>query len=748
MRAVNSSDPEKLKDTSELLARSLAIKLDPKCFDKETEQQAPCLMQDQDSLILNDGHSTSIVEALTSGPAGDLGMQLSYTPQANYGYYSPYIASAMDIARILDSFHTAQYQYIPALATQHGDQLFLMLNTPPSFHNPKSVLVVALPAVESPQPPPLHPVDPKEVYCAEKTSLILPVEGAPLVFSTGYAHDVTLHLTGKDAKVIDIPAKADPEKGGFVVDTKGLSSAKFGDSVNASVHGFWGFEKYDGPAFQLESSHPQKWELSSADEGSLIVGREQVVHLQAENAGCVDSILLKDPSGKELKASWKTTKPNELEVTLPLKEAHPGALTLMVQQFGVGQAENVPLHAFSEAGHLDNFTLHAGDVSGLLKGSRLDEVAGLSLKGIEFTPGKFTSASAGDELRMTAKDGKAAAALKQGDSVTAKVTLKDGRTLDLAATIDEPRPSVALIGKSVQPSAANAGSNIQLADQEELPQDAKLTFSVRAQSPPAFARGEKLEVATADGTFTTTLSLENGGLTLEDAKVALATLDPAKLFGPSAFGPLQFRVVTGGATGDWQPLATLVRLPVLRDLKCPSEPDQACRLSGSNLFLVDAVASDAKFDHPVEVPEGFPGYVLPVPHPVGGQLYVKLRDDPSIVNQVTLAAQEPPKPPVHAEKHAPPRPAYNGDQAISGNSEAESPSPTGAQTNGNGSSKGETAKPETVQPPSGQAQSPSPSQPPQSIAQPSGAPQPQGNYQQKQTTQPAAGSASAPAPQF
>ena len=80
---------------------------------------------------------------------------------ARYGYYSPYIASVLDIARIMGSFTTAQYQYIPALASQHGDQLALTLNTPPSFHDPKSVLVAALPAVEQPQLPPLHAVNPE-----------------------------------------------------------------------------------------------------------------------------------------------------------------------------------------------------------------------------------------------------------------------------------------------------------------------------------------------------------------------------------------------------------------------------------------------------------------------------------------------------------------------------------------------------------------------------------------------------------
>jgi len=69
------------------------------------------------------------VEALTSGPGSDLAMEASYTPQLSYGYYSPYIASILDIARIMDSFHIAQYQYIPALASQQGDKIALTLNT-------------------------------------------------------------------------------------------------------------------------------------------------------------------------------------------------------------------------------------------------------------------------------------------------------------------------------------------------------------------------------------------------------------------------------------------------------------------------------------------------------------------------------------------------------------------------------------------------------------------------------------------
>ena len=57
-------------------------------------------------------------------------------------------------------------------------------------------------------------------------------------------------------------------------------------------------------------------------------------------------------------------------------------------------------------------------------------------------------------------------------------------------------------------------------------------------------------------------------------------------------------------------------------------PELACKLSGSNLFLIDSIADDPQFTHPVKVPDGFLGAALPVPHPKAGSLYVKLRTIP------------------------------------------------------------------------------------------------------------------------
>jgi hypothetical protein len=661
IHGLNDADPSKLAEAAPLLARSLAIKVDPKCLDRIPELQAPCLTQGHESLILNDGHSTSIVEALTSGPGSDLAMEASYTPQLSYGYYSPYIASVMDIARIMDSFRTAQYQYIPALASPRGDKLALTLNTAPSFHNPQSVLVVALPAVEQPQLPPLHAVDPKEIYCAGKTILVLPVDGAPLVFSTSYAHDVVLSLTANDGHSMDLPVTADAAQGGYVVDTSALHSASLGDSVHATLRGFWGFEPYHGPGFLLMNAHAKTWELAAGDEDALVVGRQDTVHLRADSVGCIDGIMLKDPAGKELKVDWKTVKPNELEVKLPLQEAKPGAMTLMVTEFGVNQPQPISIQAFSEAGHFDGFDIHAGDVQGMLKGSRLDEVATLSMKNLIFVPGDLSTRNGNDELPMVAQDAQAAASLKPEHGIAAKITLKDGRVLPLIASVDTPRPRVTLIGKSVQPSPSSKDSNIQLADQGELPQDAALTFALRTQWPAAFSHDETIDVATNDESFATLLSFGNGGMTLENAQVVVATLNPAKAFGASAFGPLQFRVVAKGIAGDWQPLGNLVRLPVLRDLTCPATPELACKLSGSNLYLVDSVSNDSGFTHPVQVPDGFLGSALPVPHPSGGPLYVKLRDDPAVVNPTTLETQQMPPSPHDLERANARQPALSTD---------------------------------------------------------------------------------------
>jgi hypothetical protein len=127
-----------------------------------------------------------------------------------------------------------------------------------------------------------------------------------------------------------------------------------------------------------------------------------------------------------------------------------------------------------------------------------------------------------------------------------------------------------LLSKNVQ-STANSDSPpvIQLGNSNELPQDGRLSFFLKTQVPENYPPTEKVEVATSDESFHAVLSEKDGNLTPQDSKTVFATLDPMKLLGPSAFGPLKFRPVSDdGAEGDWQPLASLVRMPDLKEVRC------------------------------------------------------------------------------------------------------------------------------------------------------------------------------------
>src|SRR5215813_10138028 len=122
------------------------------------------------------------------------------------------------------------------------------------------------------------------------------------------------------------------------------------------------------------------------------------------------------------------------------------------------------------------------------------------------------------------------------------------------------RPKLALLSKTVETTSQDPPATIHLGSPDELPQDARLNFFLKTQLPESFPPSEKVEVATADDSFHVLLSVQDGNLTLQDSKTVFAVLDPMKLLGPSAFGPLKFRPVgADGVEGDWQPLVNLVR---------------------------------------------------------------------------------------------------------------------------------------------------------------------------------------------
>jgi hypothetical protein len=632
VKQTSQTEQKALKEKAELSARSLGIRLDQQCFDKPSDQQAPCLVQHTDGMVLDDANAQSLVNQLANGTTGDLMNQLSYSTMGGGGMYSPYVGAIVDTAKILSSLHTAHFQYIPALALPTKDTLNLRLNVPPSFRDPKSVVVVALPPIGPSVPPPLHPLTPGDAICAQKPDLVLAAEGAPLVFGTQLAHELKLHIETQHGP-IDLPLVAAPEKGGLVFQNP-LPELPPGE-LQGVVRGKWGFDNWEGPRFHLISASPGKWSVTADDQSALVVGRDDKLHVQGDSTLCVSKLELETAAGKPLPLTWKSAKPELLEVAMPMKDATPGPLTVDIYQFGLPKPDILSLSAYAEAASLDHLSLSAGDQSAVLKGTRLDEVAKATLNTLTFTPAGLTRVQDFDQL--TLKTDGVTTELDPASHYSAKVLLRDGRQLKVPVTVDPPRPQVTLLSEGTQDEGTQPPSPVRLGSTQDFPLGARLVFFLKSVVPQNFPRNEQVEVAAADGSFRTVLSLADGSLMLEDGRTALASVEPLARFGSSAFGPLRARALTAdGRSGDWMPLGTLVRLPGFKELRCPRSTTRPCTLIGSNLFLATSVASTQDFSNAAEVAADFTGAQLTVPHPVNGVLYLKLRDDPQTVQTLTL----------------------------------------------------------------------------------------------------------------
>lgn len=628
----SQSDPKLFKERAETSARSLGIKVNQDCFYKPIEEQASCLSAHTEGLVMDDSNAQTRVAQLTGGSAGDLMNQLSYSTMGGAGAYSPYVGAIVDTAKILSSLHTAHYQYIPALALPTQDTLNLRLSVPPSFRDPKSVVVVALPPVGPAHLPSLHPVNPSETFCAQKPGLVLPAEGAPLALSTRLAHDLTLHIETK-GKSVDLPLTADPAEGGLVVEHPAPIFPV--DEVTGVVRGKWGFDDWEGPHYLLHSSMSGKWKVPVSDELALVVGREDTLHIEGVSTLCVQDVKHAVGGSSQLPLTWKSEKENILEVSVPMKDASPGPVKIAVRQYGLDKPDTLTLTAYSEAASLTRLSFSAGDKEAELTGTRLDEVAKATLNGVNWTPADLTRVQDSDRLAMKAEG--STDSLEPGTPYSASVQLRDGRELKVPVTVEAARPQIALLSKGTQDQPSDAPSPVKLGSSDDLPVERRLVFFLKSKTPANFPRTEKIEIAAVDGSFHTVLSLSDGSLMLEDAKTALGVVEPLSRFGSSAFGPVEARAVSANdVAGDWLPLGTLVRVPGFKELRCPRALSRPCLLTGSNLFLATSLSATPDFDNPVEVPPDFTGTELVVPHPSGGNLYLKLRDDPATVQTLLL----------------------------------------------------------------------------------------------------------------
>jgi hypothetical protein len=319
-----------------------------------------------------------------------------------------------------------------------------------------------------------------------------------------------------------------------------------------------------------------------------------------------------------------------LALDVSLKSVEPGGYSLGIKQYGDENQQRVPLTAYSAAIKLDAVTIHAGDKTALLKGNGLGSVVSVEMDGQTFMP-----ASGSDDATVHL-EAKAAVTPKDGDEAKAK--LKDGRVLTVKVAAEAARPGLMLVSMNASAAEENGALPVVLGGKDEIPLNGKLTFVVTTKE--VFPRTQLVEVATADGAVKTELSLRDNNLILQDEHTAVATLDPLKAFGQSAFGPLAMRpVAADGSAGDWTRLGVLVRTPEISAVNCAGADAVTCTVNGSKLYLVQSFGAAKDFAKSADVPTGFAQGELAVPTPADGTtLYLKLRDDPGAVAMVKLPA--------------------------------------------------------------------------------------------------------------
>ena len=672
MRKVPPDDTKAIAEHSDLLARTLNLKPNPDCFKKPVDAQYACLTQSGSQSLLDDGHGQSIVNSLTSGASSDLINSASTTQMAGGGMYSAYVGSILDVLRIMSNLHTAHYSYIPAIAFPQNEALNLRLNTPPSFENPKSVIVIGLPAVQKAPLPVLRASDAKHVTCLLRPDVALPVEGAPLVFSTSFAHDLVLHREAPLAAG-DQSLTPDAFQGGLVVralpvDRHQLPPTTTPSGSNSStatlaipaatgekpgpagstegtatVNGAWGFDHFAGPTLPVQDAPGADWKLTTADD-HIILGEQNHLFLSSTGTACIQSITAQENGEADQALEWKAAdKHNTVALNLTLHSNNPGAVHLVVRQYGKPDPETLSVQAFSKPAELKGIDYHLDDQSLSVSGSNLSEVKQLKFDDLTFMQPvgadrqgsllSATGAASSAPLLLKLTVGTASPKLQPGAQVTGTVTLADGRVLTLPFTVQAPRPAISILSRRVvRPSDS---PQIQLLNQDDIPLDARLMLSLRSVTP--FPRDGQIEIASEDDSLHDKLSLSDGSLVLQDRNTVLAEIDLRKTFGSSAFGRLRLRLVLhDGTAGDWTALATLVRLPQLTDLSCTAAGSLNCALTGSNLYLLSSVSPDQSFSKGVEVPDGFVGSTLMVPTPASGPLYLKLRDDPDSLATIAL----------------------------------------------------------------------------------------------------------------
>ena len=174
-------------------------------------------------------------------------------------------------------------------------------------------------------------------------------------------------------------------------------------------------------------------------------------------------------------------------------------------------------------------------------------------------------------------------------------------------------------------------------------QDSRVTFAFRLDPGTPLTGRETIEIATTTGDGVARI-VPGGGYDLQDATTGIVSFVPREALGASVHGPLRFRILrAAGDASRWAALGSAIRLPDVQTIACT--PAKVCTVTGSRLFLIEAIAANDRFDAAQAIPDGYTDGAVDVPltAPVeaGGALYLRLRDAADATGVVPVPPRGP-----------------------------------------------------------------------------------------------------------
>ncbi|SDF22102.1 hypothetical protein [Terriglobus roseus] len=633
MQAVAQEEDKVIAARSAKLASALVLKPDADCFKQPVDDQVDCLTQTSAPMLLDTGNEQTISAAISTGASSDF---INEASQNDGGVYSAYVGTVIDLVHLLGLLHTAQYRYIPAITLPQGTSLNTRLNTAPSFGNPMSVIVVALPPIQASRLPDLHLATPRQAFCLRDPEMVLPLRGSTSFYSTEFAHDLYLDFGSKM-----LPITPDVLAGGLIRDPSrqvgGVSPVT--DSADepflrARLRGRWGFDEFDGPELLFQRSEGIGWKIMN---GPFLAGQTSPQQLRANATACLHNVFLHQPDGTASEIPFTMTDDGSINLSMSTHDRDAGKYVLQLSQYGSVAPIALPFtERANEGGDVELASLSPDGKNVLMTGKKLDQIAVISTAG-----GRLTAASP-----ATQSDAIFTLPLKRKVSVgdDLLVTYLDGRSQNIALVAEDATTTLHVL--ALQPSVENPPTElaIELLTAGAIPLHSTLHFMVGSDG--VIAPTDRIEIATVNGEADAVLSFlpPDASLVLEDAHTIVGSIDLDRKLGESAFGALHIRMVrANGEKGAWVEFGTLVRRPHLSSVHCDAKN---CVLHGREIFLMQEISTTQDLQGAVQIPRTAvtDDFSFTVEKARAKTLYCSLRDNPSIKAAIPITAAVTVKP--------------------------------------------------------------------------------------------------------